>query len=108
MGEFSLVQVLVQRHLAEKPDKHKRGKRKISSKKYSLLFYLGFKSDRSLRLSQISATDPNVEEYWFVCRQWFDKGAGDRQTIRELLPTDPDGKPLSDRNGKYIKYSIVY
>jgi hypothetical protein len=62
--------------------------------------YLGFKSDRSQRLSQISATDPNVEEYWFVCRQWFDKSAGDKQTIRELLPTDADGNPLSSRHGK--------
>jgi hypothetical protein len=63
-------------------------------------WFLGFKSDRSQRLSQISATDPNVEEYWFVCRQWFDKSAGDKQTIRELLPTDADGNPLSNRHGK--------
>jgi hypothetical protein len=71
-----------------------------------MIIYLGFKSDRSQQLSQISASDPNVEEYWFVCRQWFDKGAGDRQTIRELLPTDEQGNPLSDRNGKYENFLL--
>jgi len=72
-----------------------------------MIIYLGFKSDRSQHLSQISASDPSVEEYWFVCRQWFDKGSGDRQTIRELLPTDEQGNPLSDRNGKIFKYFVV-
>ncbi len=66
---------------------------------YLIIIYLGFKSDRSQRLSQISTTDPNIEEYWFVCRQWFDKHKGDKQTIRELLPTDADGNILSNRNG---------
>ena len=62
---------------------------------------LGFKHGRAQRLSQISATDPNIEEYWFVCRQWFDKRSGDRQIVRELLPTDEDGNVLSDRTGKF-------
>ncbi|CAF4073398.1 unnamed protein product, partial [Rotaria sordida] len=73
--------VLIQRHLSEQPEKRKRG----------------FKSGRSQRLSQISATDPNVEEYWFVCQQWFDKSSGDKATVRELLPTDEKGNVLSDR-----------
>jgi hypothetical protein len=73
---------------------------------YLIIIYLGFKSDRSQRLSQISATDPNVEEYWFVCRQWFDKHKGDKQTIRELLPTDADGNVLSNRNGKIFKFLL--
>ncbi|CAF2355156.1 unnamed protein product [Rotaria sp. Silwood2] len=77
-----LEKVLIQRHLSEEPDKRKRG----------------FKSGRSQRLSQISATDPNVEEYWFVCRQWFDKSSGDKATVRELLPTDEQGNPLANRN----------
>ena len=62
--------------------------------------HIGFKPERSHRHSQISATDPNVEEYWFVCRKWFDKSAGDKQFVRELLPTDPDGNPLSNQQGK--------
>ncbi|CAF1287745.1 unnamed protein product [Rotaria sordida] len=76
-----LEKVLIQRHLSEQPEKRKRG----------------FKSGRSQRLSQISATDPNVEEYWFVCQQWFDKSSGDKATVRELLPTDEKGNVLSDR-----------
>ncbi len=67
---------------------------------YFLIIYLGFKSDRSQHLSQISATDRNFEEYWFVCRQWFDKDRGDRQTIRELLPTDAEGNILNGEHGK--------
>lgn len=66
-----------------------------------ILYDLGFKSGKSLRLSQISAVDPNVEEYWFFCQQWLDKSSGDKQTVRELLPTDENGNPLSDRDGKY-------
>jgi hypothetical protein len=59
----------------------------------------GFKSGVSQRLSQLSASDPNIEEYWFVHPQWYDKSAGDRQTIRELLPTDEYGNVLSNRSG---------
>lgn len=51
-------------------------------------------------MSQISATDPNVEEYWFFCQKWFDADKGDRQIVRELLPTDARGNILSDRQGK--------
>ncbi|CAF0916712.1 unnamed protein product [Rotaria sordida] len=49
--------------------------------------YLTFKSDQLKHLKQINTSNPNVEEYWFICRQWFDKDQGDKQTIRELLPT---------------------
>lgn len=62
-----------------------------------ILNRLGFKSGRSLRLSQLSAKDSNVEEYWFFCQQWLDASKGDRQTFRELLPTDENGNPLSDQ-----------
>ncbi len=41
-------------------------------------------------------SDPNVEEYWFVCQKWFDKHIGDEQTIRELLPTDEQGNILGN------------
>lgn len=49
-------------------------------------------------MSQISAKDPNVEEYWFFCQQWLDASKGDRQTVRELLPTDENGNRLSDQD----------
>ena len=64
---------------------------------------LGFKSGRSQRMSQISARDPNIEEYWFFCQQWLDAGQGDRQTVRELLPTDENGRSLSNLQGKLIE-----
>lgn len=82
------------------PERSKRGK--ISKIKISpiLMKNSGFKSGRSQRLSQISATDPNVEEYWFFCQQWLDKDSGDHAIVRELLPTDERGTPLSDRIGK--------
>jgi hypothetical protein len=66
---------------------------------FIIKIHLGFKSGVSQRLSQISASDPNIEEYWFVKPQWYDKSSGDRQTVRELLPTDEHGNPLGDRNG---------
>ena len=92
--------MLIQRHLSEPSDRRKRGK-DLSSRPNGndVRTHLGFKPDRSQRLSQISATDSNVEEYWFVCRKWFDRSKGDKQTIRELLPTDPNGNPLGDRQG---------
>ncbi|CAF2713886.1 unnamed protein product [Rotaria sp. Silwood2] len=73
-----LEKVLIQRHLSEKSDKQKQG----------------FKSNRSQRLNQINAIDPNVEESWFVCRQWFDKNSGDKATVRELLPVDEQENSL--------------
>ncbi len=75
---------------------------------YLIIIYLGFKSDRSQRLSQISESDPNVEEYWFVCQKWFDKHAGDKQTIRELLPTDKEGHILSNQNGNIEIFYYYY
>ncbi|CAF2571228.1 unnamed protein product [Rotaria sp. Silwood2] len=37
------------------------------------IVFKNFQGDRLQRLNQISSADPNIEEYWFVCRQWFDK-----------------------------------
>jgi hypothetical protein len=70
-----------------------------------LCIYSGFKGDRSQRLSQISAVDPNIEEYWFFCRDWLDKKHG---TVRELLPTDEQGNVLSDRNGKIQILFVIF
>jgi hypothetical protein len=68
----------------------------------SIHISIGFKSSHSHRLSQISEKDANVEEYWFFCQKWFDAKKGDRQTVRELLPTDQQGKMLSDQQGSTI------
>ncbi|CAF3378942.1 unnamed protein product, partial [Rotaria sp. Silwood2] len=37
------------------------------------IVFKNFQGDRLQRLNQISSADPNIEEYWFACRQWFDK-----------------------------------
>lgn len=71
-------------------------------------WYLGFKSGGSQRLSQISAKDPNIEEYWFVCQKWFDSSEGDKQTVRDLLPTDENGNVLSSRQGSNEKTVSTY
>ncbi|CAF1135774.1 unnamed protein product [Rotaria sordida] len=53
---------------------------------------------------QKRVSDQNVEEYWFVCQQWFDKNQGDKQTIRELLPINENENVLSNR--KEITYLV--
>ncbi|CAF0768261.1 unnamed protein product, partial [Didymodactylos carnosus] len=78
-----LEKVCIRRTLSQTSDKRKKG---------------------SVRTSKISLSDPNVEEYWFVVNQWFDNSKGDRQTIRELLPTDETGDTVSDRNE--VEYTV--
>jgi hypothetical protein len=36
-----------------------------------------------------------IEKTIFVCNRWFDKKKDDNQIIRELVPTDESGKPLT-------------
>nr|KAI8760088.1 lipoxygenase homology domain-containing protein 1-like [Biomphalaria glabrata] len=38
--------------------------------------------------------DQDTEDYWFFVDKWFSKGEGDKLIVRELIPTDKDGKPL--------------
>lgn len=33
-------------------------------------------------------------DYWFFVNDWFASDEGDKQIIRELTPTDKDGRPL--------------
>ncbi|CAF4496641.1 unnamed protein product, partial [Rotaria sp. Silwood2] len=61
--------------------------------------YLSKPFDKRKRVS-----DVNVEEYWFVCQQWFDSDQHDKQTIRELLPTNENENVLS--NQKKITYLV--
>lgn len=35
-----------------------------------------------------------TEDYWFLVQQWFARSEGDKQIIRELIPTDEKGRPL--------------
>ena len=38
--------------------------------------------------------DDKTEDYWFFVDKWFAKSEGDKQIVRELIPTDKDGRPL--------------
>ena len=35
-----------------------------------------------------------TEDYWFFCNQWFARSEGDKQIVRELIPTDEQGRPF--------------
>ena len=35
-----------------------------------------------------------TEDYWFFCNQWFARSEGDKQLVRELIPTDERGNPF--------------
>ena len=39
-------------------------------------------------------SDDETEDYWFFVDKWFAKSEGDKQIVRELIPTDKDGRPL--------------
>ena len=46
-----------------------------------------------------------TEDYWFFCGQWFARSEGDKQIVRELIPTDEHGRPL--RGGLEGDYSFL-
>jgi len=62
-------------------------------------------SKRSVRSSREMAS-PDVEEVFFLVNRWFDKGEDDGQIVRELVPTDKNGRPLVTLEGKF--YFIVF
>lgn len=35
-----------------------------------------------------------VEEYWFFCKRWLAKDEDDKETIRELIASDEQGRAL--------------
>lgn len=41
----------------------------------------------------------DVEDYYFFVNRWFAKDEDDRQIVRELTPTDADGRPLANLEG---------
>jgi hypothetical protein len=41
----------------------------------------------------------DVEDYYFFVNRWFARDEDDKQIIRELLPTDADGRPLAGLEG---------
>ncbi|XP_053384453.1 lipoxygenase homology domain-containing protein 1-like isoform X6 [Mercenaria mercenaria] len=35
-----------------------------------------------------------TEDYWFLVDKWFARSEGDKQIVRELIPTDEKGRPI--------------
>jgi hypothetical protein len=46
------------------------------------------------------------EVYHFVCKRWFATSEDDGQIIRELVPTDEQGKPLQDNAIQEKQYEL--
>lgn len=53
----------------------------------------------SRRTSVISQEDGELENYYFFVNKWFAKDEDDGQIVRELIPTDQDGRPLIELDG---------
>jgi hypothetical protein len=48
-------------------------------------------------------------DYWFFVNEWFATDEGDKQIIRELIPTDKDGKPLKRAlDGNFIQITTLF
>lgn len=45
-----------------------------------------------------------VEDYYFFVNRWFAKDEDDRQIVRELTPTDAQGRPLN--NLDEVEYEV--
>lgn len=39
-------------------------------------------------------SNDETEDYWFFVSQWFARGEGDGEIVREFIPTDAKGQPL--------------
>ena len=62
----------------------------------------------SLQIQRIDKTSkrsvrgggPELENYFFLVNRWFAKDEDDGQIVREIVPTDENGKPLNVLDGK--------
>lgn len=45
-----------------------------------------------------------MEDYYFFVNRWFAKDEDDRQIVRELTPTDANGRPLA--NLDEVEYEV--
>ncbi|XP_012940880.1 lipoxygenase homology domain-containing protein 1 [Aplysia californica] len=55
----------------------------------------GYRGSRSkLDAVQEEDEEEDTEDYWFFVDQWFARGEGDKAIVRELIPTDKDGRSL--------------
>ncbi len=59
-------------------------------------------SRKSVRSSSREMSREDVEEVFFLVNRWFAKDEDDGQIVRELVPTDKNGKPLVVLDGKHL------
>ena len=56
--------------------------------------------------------EEDTEDYWFFVDQWFSRSEGDKAIVRELTPTDKNGKPLKGalegKNSFLYKFRCMY
>ena len=45
---------------------------------------------------------PDVDNCFFLVNKWFDRKEDDRQIVREIVPTDENGRPLVVLDGKQL------
>ncbi|XP_050409617.1 lipoxygenase homology domain-containing protein 1 [Patella vulgata] len=46
-------------------------------------------------LESVEEVDEDTEDYWFYVNRWFAKDEDDGAIVRELVPTDKQGRPLA-------------
>lgn len=56
-------------------------------------------SSSSRHSSRESLKADDIEDYYFFVNRWFAKDEDDRQIVRELTPTDAQGRPLAGLEG---------
>nr|KAG5694176.1 hypothetical protein BaRGS_016022 [Batillaria attramentaria] len=49
--------------------------------------------------------EDDTEDYWFFVNQWFARGEGDGEIVREFIPTDEQGRPLKG-NLEEVEYTV--
>ena len=53
--------------------------------------------------------DDDTEDYWFFVNQWFARGEGDGEIVREFIPTDEKGRPLKGRlEGEHLLSFVFF
>ncbi|WAR01120.1 LOXH1-like protein, partial [Mya arenaria] len=49
---------------------------------------------RTVREEEDVYDGDETEDYWFLVNRWFARSEDDKQIVRELIPTDENGRPL--------------
>lgn len=67
------------------------------SELYNLFMNINLGSSRHSSRESLNQTE--LEDYYFFVNRWFAKDEDDKQIVRELAPTDAEGRPLIQLDG---------